>query len=85
MVTSWKKKVFVATLLTRRLTEAEGRLIGEWRRRGTMSEPRIIKLPRTGPQPGQSMDAWLYGKSKSEQEQLDHLRWQRGADSRKAP
>jgi hypothetical protein len=50
-----------------------------------MSEPRIIKLPRNGPKPGQSMDAWLYGKSKSEQEELDRLRWQQGAGSKKAP
>lgn len=41
-----------------------------------MNEPRIIKLPRNGPKPGQSTDAWLYGKTKQEQQELDRLRWQ---------
>ena len=31
-------------------------------------EPKIIKLPRNGPKNGQSMDAWLHGKAKGDQE-----------------
>ena len=31
-------------------------------------EQKIIKLPRNGPKAGQSMRAWLYGKSKEEKE-----------------
>jgi len=26
-------------------------------------EPKIIRLPRNGPKKGQSVSAWLYGKS----------------------
>ena len=50
-----------------------------------MNEPRIIKFPRNGPKPGQSVSAWLYGKDKSEQEEIDRLRWQRTPDNKKAP
>jgi len=39
-------------------------------------EPRIIRLPRNGPKPGQSTGAWLYGKDKTEQRELERLRWQ---------
>jgi hypothetical protein len=49
-----------------------------------MNEPRIIKLPRNGPKPGQSVSAWLHGKDKSEQEEIDRLRWQRTPDNKKA-
>jgi hypothetical protein len=31
-------------------------------------EPKIIKLPRNGPKNGQSMDAWLHGKAKGDQD-----------------
>jgi hypothetical protein len=40
------------------------------------NEPKIIRLPRNGPKPGQSMQAWLYGKDKAEQRELERLRWQ---------
>jgi hypothetical protein len=50
-----------------------------------MNEPRIIKLPRNGPKQGQSVSAWLYGKNKSEQKEIDRLRWQRTPDNEKAP
>jgi hypothetical protein len=39
-------------------------------------EPKIIRLPRNGPKPGQSMNNWLYGKDKTEQRELERLRWQ---------
>ena len=39
-------------------------------------EPRIIRLPPNGPKPGQSTRAWLYGKDKAEQRELERLRWQ---------
>jgi hypothetical protein len=29
---------------------------------------KIVKLPRNGPKPGQSTNAWLYGKGKEEEE-----------------
>jgi hypothetical protein len=48
-------------------------------------EPRITKLPRNGPKPGQSVSAWLYGKSKSEQAELERLRWQQAKRNKKAP
>jgi hypothetical protein len=50
-----------------------------------MTEPRITKLPRNGPKPGQSVNAWLYGKSKSEQTELERLRWEQAKRNKKAP
>jgi hypothetical protein len=29
---------------------------------------KVIKLPRNGPKPGQSTNAWLYGKEREEAE-----------------
>lgn len=43
--------------------------------RRTMPEPRIIKLPRNGPKPGQSTEAWLYGKDKNCQAERDAAQW----------
>ena len=43
--------------------------------RQTMTEPRLIKLPRNGPKPGQSADAWLYGKDKHCQAERDGAKW----------
>jgi len=37
--------------------------------------PKIIRLPRNGPKPGQSVDAWLAGKDRAEQRELEQLRW----------
>jgi hypothetical protein len=28
---------------------------------------KVIRLPRNGPKPGQSTNAWLYGKEKEQQ------------------
>ena len=42
----------------------------------TMPEPRLIKLPRNGPKPGQSTAAWLYGKDKNCQAERDAAKWQ---------
>ena len=36
---------------------------------------KIIKLPRNGPKPGQSTEAWLYGKNKNCQAERDAARW----------
>jgi hypothetical protein len=41
----------------------------------TMPEPRLIKLPRNGPKPGQSTEAWLYGKDKNCQAERDAAQW----------
>lgn len=38
-------------------------------------EPKIIRLPRNGPKPGQSTEAWLFGKHKHEQRLLEQERW----------
>ena len=43
--------------------------------RQTMPEPRIIKLPRNGPKPGQSTSAWLYGKDRNCQSERDAAKW----------
>lgn len=43
--------------------------------RPTMPEPRIVKLPRNGPKPGQSTSAWLYGKDKNCQAERDAAKW----------
>jgi hypothetical protein len=49
-----------------------------------MSDPRTIKLPRNGPKPGQSTEAWLYGKDKTSQADLERSRWQEaGRDEKK--
>ena len=40
-----------------------------------MPEPRLIKLPRNGPKPGQSTEAWLYGKDKNCQAERDAAQW----------
>ena len=42
-----------------------------------MPEPRLIKLPRNGPKPGQSVDAWLYGKDKNCQRERDAEQWRK--------
>jgi hypothetical protein len=41
----------------------------------TMPEPRIVKLPRNGPKPGQSTSAWLYGKDRNCQAERDAAKW----------
>ena len=38
-------------------------------------EPRIVRLPRNGPQPGQSTEAWLKRKQRAEERELERLRW----------
>lgn len=38
-------------------------------------EPKIIRLPRNGPKPGQSTTAWLYGKQRAEEKALERERW----------
>jgi hypothetical protein len=45
-------------------------------------EPRIIRLPRNGPKPGQPLSQWLYGKDKAEQRELERLRWQQAKRGR---
>lgn len=35
---------------------------------------KVTKLRPNGPKPGQSVEAWLYGKEKGHQEKLDDLR-----------
>jgi hypothetical protein len=52
------------------------------------SEPdqsKIIRLPRNGPKPGQSMQDWLYGKDRSECREMERLRWQINKATKKAP
>lgn len=44
----------------------------------TMPEPRLTKLPRNGPKPGQSTAAWLYGKDKNCQAERDAAKWKEG-------
>ena len=44
--------------------------------RQVMPEPRIVKLPRNGPKPGQSASAWLYGKDRNCQAERDAAQWQ---------
>jgi len=41
-----------------------------------MPEPRIVKLPRNGPKPGQSTSAWLHGKDRNCQAERDAAQWQ---------
>lgn len=38
-------------------------------------EPRIVRLPRNGPKPGQSVAAWLAAKSRAEEAALEKERW----------
>jgi len=47
-------------------------------------EASIIRLPRNGPKPGQSLQAWLYGKDKGFQQALDRQAWQSSSRSSKA-
>ena len=53
--------------------------------RPNKNQPKITRLPRNGPKPGQSVSAWLYGKNKSEQTELERLRWQEVKRNKKAP
>jgi hypothetical protein len=39
------------------------------------NEPRIVRLPRNGPRTGQSVEAWLKGKQRAEERELERLRW----------
>lgn len=48
-------------------------------------ESRIIRIPRNGPKPGQSTQDWLYGKSKSEEREMERLRWQTIKRNKKPP
>lgn len=41
-----------------------------------MKEFKVIKLAPNGPKPGQSTNAWLYGKDKNCQKERDEARWQ---------
>jgi hypothetical protein len=41
------------------------------------SPPMVVKLPRNGPKNGQSMEAWLYGKTAHAQRTMDALRWRK--------
>lgn len=38
-------------------------------------QPKIIRLPRNGPKPGQSVEAWLAGKQRAEDRALERDRW----------
>lgn len=62
----------------RRLTSLLTRVYNERVSQPTMSEPRLIKLPRNGPKPGQSTAAWLYGKDKNCQAERDAAKWKEG-------
>jgi hypothetical protein len=53
---------------------------------GTIAEPSsespmnhpgttIVRLPRNGPKPGQSVSAWLYGKDRNCQRERDAAKW----------
>jgi len=45
----------------------------------SMDKPiKIVKLPRNGPKPGQSTEAWLRGKDKNCQKERDAASWKRG-------
>lgn len=48
-------------------------------------EPKITRLPRNGPKPGQSVQNWLYGKEKHEQREMERLRWEAIKGKKKAP
>lgn len=39
------------------------------------SEPKITRLPRNGPKPGQSLAGWLAAKSRAEDAALERERW----------
>lgn len=46
----------------------------------SMDKPvKITKLPRNGPKPGQSTEAWLRGKDRNCQKERDAAAWKRGA------
>jgi len=47
-----------------------------------MSDPRAVKLPRNGPKPDQSTEAWLHGKDRASQANLERLRWQSSRDDK---
>jgi hypothetical protein len=47
------------------------------------AEFKIIRLPRNGPKPGQSTEAWLYGKEKHEKKMLEYERWKAVRDRNK--
>jgi hypothetical protein len=38
-------------------------------------QPTIVRLPRNGPKPGQSVEAWLYGKDRNCQRERDAAKW----------
>jgi hypothetical protein len=38
-------------------------------------QPKITRLPRNGPKPGQSVNAWLYGKDRNCQRERDAVKW----------
>ena len=40
-----------------------------------LSQPKITRLPRNGPKPGQSTEAWLHGKNKNCQRERDAAQW----------
>lgn len=35
---------------------------------------KVVRLKPNGPKPGQSVDAWLYGKTKGDEERVDNPR-----------
>jgi hypothetical protein len=45
-------------------------------------DPRIIRLPRNGPKPGQSVEDWLKGKQRAEERELERIRWQQAKRGR---
>jgi hypothetical protein len=47
--------------------------------------PKITRLPRVGPKPGQSVRDWLYGKDRHEQREMERLRWGSNRAKKKAP
>lgn len=40
-------------------------------------KPLITRLPRNGPKPGQSMEAWLHGKDSHCQAERDAVQWKK--------
>ena len=38
-------------------------------------EPKVIKLPPSGPAPGQSVEAWLKNKQRAEDAAIERGRW----------
>lgn len=41
------------------------------------NQPKITKLPRNGPKPGQTVEAWLKAKQRAEDTALERGRWKR--------